>query len=259
MPAVASMEAFGTTSQDFQSYSMGELLDAACRGGTDKPYSEQHMNGVLAAMHGIAPRDEIEGMLAAQMVATHIASIKALRRLKNSETVPQQDSNGNLAIKLMRTFTAQMEALNRYRGKGQQKMTVEHVHVHAGGQAIVGNVTHPEGGGVQKKTEEQPHAITHAPEQEMPSQNTKREAVPVPSDVCCSVVFISSMASDKDCLESNSMPHIFLTLCKCLGEMPTPRVTISISMPRLQILKCSMVNSGSDMPMRCILISSCLS
>ncbi len=182
LTAIACMEAFGTTSQDFQSYSMEELLDAACRGGDGKPYSEKHMNGVLAAMYGIAPRDEIEGMLASQMVATHIASIKAMRRLKNSDTVPQQDSNGNLAIKLMRTFTAQIEALNRYRGKGQQKMTVEHVHVHAGGQAIVGNVTHPEGGGLQKKKEEQAHAITNAPEQAMPSQNKKRKTVPVSSD-----------------------------------------------------------------------------
>jgi hypothetical protein len=34
----------------------------------------------------------------------------------------------------------QLEALQRYRGKGQQKVTVEHVHVNAGGQAIVGTV-----------------------------------------------------------------------------------------------------------------------
>jgi hypothetical protein len=46
--------------------------------------------------------------------------------------------------KLVRTFTVQMEALNRHRSKGQQKMTVEHVHIHEGGQAIVGNV---QGGG----------------------------------------------------------------------------------------------------------------
>jgi hypothetical protein len=30
-----------------------------------------------------------------------------------------------------------LDALNRHRGKGQQKVTVEHVHVHEGGQAIV--------------------------------------------------------------------------------------------------------------------------
>jgi hypothetical protein len=34
----------------------------------------------------------------------------------------------------------QMEALNRYRSKGQQKITVEHVHINSGGQAIIGNV-----------------------------------------------------------------------------------------------------------------------
>ena len=33
-----------------------------------------------------------------------------------------------------------LEALNKHRGKGQQKVTVEHVHVHQGGQAIVGRI-----------------------------------------------------------------------------------------------------------------------
>ena len=53
----------------------------------------------------------------------------------------------NLANKFMRTFTSQIEALNKHRGKGQQKVIVEHVHVNAGGQAIVGNVTKTGGGG----------------------------------------------------------------------------------------------------------------
>ena len=42
--------------------------------------------------------------------------------------------------KLLRTFASLTEALNRYRGKGEQRMTVEHVHVYPGGQAIVGQV-----------------------------------------------------------------------------------------------------------------------
>lgn len=97
-------------------------------------------------MTGIGAQDEVEGILAVQMVATHVAAIGALRRLKDSGMVTQQDSNGNLAIKLLRTFTMQVEALQRYRGKGQQKVAVEHVHVHDGGQAVVGAVqpTKPE-------------------------------------------------------------------------------------------------------------------
>ena len=42
----------------------------------------------------------------------------------------------------MRLFGEQLEAMQKLKGKsGQQKVTVEHVHVHDGGQAIVGTVT----------------------------------------------------------------------------------------------------------------------
>ena len=51
------------------------------------------------------------------------------------------------AAKLLRVFREQLQALQRYRGKGQQKVTVEHVHVHAGGQAIGGCVEAPRGRG----------------------------------------------------------------------------------------------------------------
>jgi hypothetical protein len=56
----------------------------------------------------------------------------------------------------------------------QQTVKVEHVHVHEGGQAIVGNV---EAGGGTQKSQDQTHAqITHA--SEMRSSLTKeREAL----------------------------------------------------------------------------------
>jgi thiol-disulfide isomerase/thioredoxin len=61
------------------------------------------------------------------------------------------------ASKLSRTFAMLLEALNRHRGKGQQKMTVEHVHVHSGGQAVVGMVG-TSGAGGHAKIEGQAHA-----------------------------------------------------------------------------------------------------
>ncbi len=49
------------------------------------------------------------------------------------------------ATRLLRLFTEQMEALARHRGTAsEQRVTVEHVHVHEGGQAIVGAVTAPQ-------------------------------------------------------------------------------------------------------------------
>ena len=59
--------------------------------------------------------------------------------------LPEQTFEGrhealNQANKLPRSFATLLDTLNRHRGKGQQKVTVEHVHVHSGGQAIVGAV-----------------------------------------------------------------------------------------------------------------------
>ena len=46
----------------------------------------------------------------------------------------------NQAGKLSRTYTRLLDALNKRRGKGPQKMIVEHINIGAGGQAVVGNV-----------------------------------------------------------------------------------------------------------------------
>ncbi|MEN5277435.1 hypothetical protein ABE527_10830 [Brucella sp. TWI432] len=90
---------------------------------------------------GVKPRDQVETMLAAQMAAIHNATMKLAARINRADTIPQYDSASRSLNQLSRTFTAQVDALTRYRSGGQQKMTVEHVHVYEGGQAIVGNVS----------------------------------------------------------------------------------------------------------------------
>lgn len=52
----------------------------------------------------------------------------------------------------MRLFLEQVEAIQKLKGKAaQQKVTVEHVHLHQGGQAILGAVaTKGRGGGDPK-------------------------------------------------------------------------------------------------------------
>lgn len=95
----------------------------------------------FAMLKGIQPSDELEGMLAAQMVATHNAALECFRRaMLPEQTFQGRDSNLKSGTKLAALYTRQMDALNKHRGKGQQKVTVEHVHVEAGGQAIVGNI-----------------------------------------------------------------------------------------------------------------------
>ena len=110
----------------------------------------------VEALIGIKPQDEIEGMIGAQLIACHNASMECYRRAMLPD-IPFDRRHGNLnsASKLSRTYATLLESLNRHREKGQQKVTVEHVHVHEGGQAIVGNV---EAGGMATKAKEQPHA-----------------------------------------------------------------------------------------------------
>ena len=62
-------------------------------------------------------------------------------RLVHSENVLEQDRTERPFNKLARTFAMQMEALKRYRTGAEQKVTLQHVSVAEGGQAIVGNVT----------------------------------------------------------------------------------------------------------------------
>ena len=100
----------------------------------------QHIRAAMAALRGIKPQDEIEGMLATQMVATHAAAMECLRRSMIPElSFEGRDNNLRHAAKFMSIYTKQLETLNRNRGKGQQKMTIEHVNVESGGQAMVGN------------------------------------------------------------------------------------------------------------------------
>jgi hypothetical protein len=102
---------------------------------------DKRIVAAIALMEGIRPQDGIESMLAVQMVATYNAALECLRRaMLPQQSFEGRDQNLKHGAKLLAIYTQQMSALNKHRGKGQQKVTVEHVHVEAGGQAIVGHV-----------------------------------------------------------------------------------------------------------------------
>ena len=105
------------------------------------------------------------------------------RAMIGEQTFEGRRENLAQANKLSRTFATLLEALNRHRGKGQQKVTVEHVHVHSGGQAVVG-VVETQGGGDRANLEDQPHAkqIAHAPEPTLWGTDAELVAVPIPRD-----------------------------------------------------------------------------
>jgi hypothetical protein len=179
-------DALGTSSFDFVNTELCRLMtvfrDSA--GVIDA----RALNAAVAMIDGLKPQNEIEGMLAVQMAVTHGLAMKFSARLYSGkiETIPQQDSAALTLSRLQRAFTTQIDSLSNMRRGGRQKVTVEHVHVYPGGQAIVGDVTHL-GRGASGQNEQQAHAaddqraLAFAPGAEMRCADQEREAVPIAS------------------------------------------------------------------------------
>jgi hypothetical protein len=174
------MEALASGDWDFLDGILNQLVNASAQG---QDIDERGLNFMLSVIKGIEPRDQLEAMLAAQMAAVHVASMTFACRLVHVKTIPQQDSAERAFNKLTRTFAMQMEALKRYRTGAEQKVTLQHVSVAEGGQAIIGNVTHaPRKNGHEKTAQEKapqgktPQEKTATPRQTLPDTNV----VPMP-------------------------------------------------------------------------------
>ena len=147
----------------------------------DAETRQRQYSATAAALSGIEPKDEVEGMIAAQLIAAHNATMECYRRaMINDQTFESRREKLSQANKLSRTYAVLLDALNRHRGKGQQKVTVEHVHVHSGGQAIVGAVESSRGSATTRRESGNPYdarQITHAPQPALPSKNAEPELV----------------------------------------------------------------------------------
>jgi hypothetical protein len=168
----------GSDDADFSTILIHQVVGARC---PDYSVSDEQLKALLAAMAGMEPRDESEGMLCGLLIATQQAAMECYRRAAiGRQTFEGWRESLNQANKLGRTYAVLAETLDRHRGKGQQRITVEHVNVLAGGQAIVGVVTL--GLRNDQKLAEQSSAtreIAHEPGIPMRSSNPERETVPV--------------------------------------------------------------------------------
>ena len=141
-------EALGVADKGLQNHMLAQALDIFRPTGEGDFIRETNIT--LALMHEINPRNGTESLLATQMLHTHHLAVKMMERATSTnQSIEDVDRNVNMATKLMRVFNQQLDALQKLRGKGQQKMTVEHIHVYEGGQAVVGDINH--GGGNSDK------------------------------------------------------------------------------------------------------------
>lgn len=116
-----------------------------------------------AMMRALLPTDSIERMHAAKAVMTYNMGLDCAMQAKG---IAQRGGNNEpmlkLALKYFDSSTRHLEALDKHRNKGVQ--TVQHVHIGAGGQAIVGNVdARKKLSGKEQRLKQAPPEIEHAP------------------------------------------------------------------------------------------------
>ncbi len=100
------------------------------------------------------------------------------------QTLEGRDTNLRHAAKLLSIFAKQLETLNRNRGKGQQKVTVEYVSVEPGGQAVVGNIESDAKRSRQKTKQSPPEpakALEHNPGEVIDIDSTAKTHSQVPA------------------------------------------------------------------------------
>ena len=121
-------------------------LCKARKGSIDKDAILTKLNASFSILTGMKPKDSIEAMMITQMIALHeMALLSSERALLTEQPDEFVEQNVNRATKLCRSYASLVESFNKYRTKGQQKITVQHVNVNDGGQAVIGDVN--KGGG----------------------------------------------------------------------------------------------------------------
>jgi hypothetical protein len=131
--------ALGTTSNDFVDATLAQIQNAARL--PSGAISETGVNAVLAFIEGAEVRNEVEAALAIQMGCTHAVTMTLLNKLGGEYSGLKNTTVLVSAVaRLMKAFATQVETLRRLKHGSSQTVRVEHVHVHDGAQALIGNI-----------------------------------------------------------------------------------------------------------------------
>jgi hypothetical protein len=174
----------GGESENWNLRQMRLILSALPRiNSGDKKNAGEVGSAVISGLMDVKPTDPVEGMLTSQMIVAHEAALDMYRRAwaQPPEYFDARCRYLQMADKAQRTLALLAERLDRHRGAGQQQITVKHVTVNAD-NAIVGDVNQMPGGGPPAEIKGQPHALGHAIQPTLWSENPQRERLPVTGD-----------------------------------------------------------------------------
>lgn len=115
------MQAFHVDSEKAAKALIQEAAHAIYGGATNpmsKEISKEELSGIALLMKGIKPRDTLETLYAAQIVASHMLG---MRKLSDSFKDDQ-----DMGLKLLRFSNEAMQQLDKKRNGGSQNITVNY-------------------------------------------------------------------------------------------------------------------------------------
>jgi hypothetical protein len=130
---------FGTLSEEYSQTMFGKLV-AALRPNPFEQLDEATLNAAIALVASMKPQTELEALLGVEIAAIGFAGHKFLRQSQHHLDEIYIGVYGNYAIKLLRLQLDMIQALDRHRRGNKQTVEVRHVHIHSGGQGVVGIV-----------------------------------------------------------------------------------------------------------------------
>ena len=124
------------------------LLDLAAKANlTTNQRTPDQIHALVSMFEESKVESPIEAMLISQMTTVHTQAMKLMCMVTNENCAFSVNSEMMAqANRLMKTFVNQIASYEKLKRGGQQIIKVDHVHVHEGGQAIVGNIQHPNTG-----------------------------------------------------------------------------------------------------------------
>jgi hypothetical protein len=160
-------DACGSRSQDWVNTLLLQMANAGNEGKASNAAGA--VKAGLAFINGLAPRNEVESALGAQMFAAHSLAMHMARRAESLEHMDWIKMAADQMNKASRTYIAGVEALGRLRNGGKQQVEVRYVYVN--GNAVLGDVhTGDPGGGAIPGFIPQPHAqLCNAPGAPVPA------------------------------------------------------------------------------------------
>jgi hypothetical protein len=140
-------EVFGETlSDEFVDVMLTKLL-SVLRPGPFDVLDEATLNAAIALIASVRPQSELEALLAVQVVATGFVGLKFLKHSQHHLDEAFIGVYGGYGTRLLRLQMELIQTLDKHRRGNKQTVEVRHVHIHPGGQGVVGIVNSGKAGG----------------------------------------------------------------------------------------------------------------